>query len=259
MAERLDLKRLQDLLQTSFVGRAVSYHESTNSTMEVASREAEGGAPEGAIAIAEEQTAGRGRMGRRWVSSPGENLHVTIMVRPTLKHLRQLAVITPLAVCLAIEETAELSPRIKWPNDVLIEGRKVSGILAESELVEDRVLFATIGVGINVNADMSAYAEIKDIATSLATEVGHELSREEVLASMLNHFETLYEALRRDEDVTAGWKERLQTLGKRVKVVTSAGAEEGVAVDTDSDGALVLRRDDGTQVRVEAGELAAGP
>ena len=112
--------------------------------------------------------------------------------------------------------------------------------------------------GVNVNADMSTYGEIKDIATSLASETGQELSREEVLAATLNHFETLYQALGRGEVVSIGWKERLDTLGRQVKVQSSAGAQEGVAVDSDSDGALILRRQDGSHVRVEIGELEPG-
>ena len=254
----LDLDKVQALLRTEFVGRTVWYQESTTSTMEDAAREARAGGPEGGVAIAEDQSAGRGRMGRSWVSSPGENLHITIMVRPELAQLRHLVLITPLAVCLAIEELTELRPRIKWPNDVLIAGKKVCGVLAESALEDDRVLFALVGVGINVNADMSAYGEIKDIATSLASETGQELSREEVLAATLNHFETLYQALGRGEVVSIGWKERLETLGKQVTVQSSAGALEGVAVDSDSDGALILRRQDGSHVRVEVGELEPG-
>lgn len=258
VANRLDLDRVQALLRTKFVGRTVWYQESTISTMEDAAREARAGGPEGGVAIAEDQSAGRGRMGRSWVSSPGENLHITIMVRPELAQLRHLVLITPLAVCLAIEELTALRPRIKWPNDVLIAGKKVCGVLAESALEDERVLFALVGVGINVNADMSAYGEIKDIATSLASETERELSREEVLAATLNHFETLYQALGRGEVVSIGWKERLETLGKQVTVQSSAGTLEGVAVDSDSDGALILRRQDGSHVRVEVGELAPG-
>ncbi|MCI0849631.1 MAG: biotin--[acetyl-CoA-carboxylase] ligase, partial [Chloroflexi bacterium] len=123
----LDLDKVQALLRTEFVGRTVWYQESTTSTMEDAAREARAGGPEGGVAIAEDQSAGRGRMGRSWVSSPGENLHITIMVRPELAQLRHLVLITPLAVCLAIEELTELRPRIKWPNDVLIAGKKVCG------------------------------------------------------------------------------------------------------------------------------------
>ncbi|OGO51054.1 MAG: biotin--[acetyl-CoA-carboxylase] ligase [Chloroflexi bacterium RBG_16_68_14] len=257
MSERLDLDRLQAPLRTEFIGRAVFYEASITSTMEMARREAEAGAPEGALAIAEEQTAGRGRMGRSWVSPPGVNLYFTVILRPTLEQLRYLAIIAPLAVCQAIEETTGLFPRIKWPNDVIIDGSKVCGVLAESELAGDEVLFALVGIGVNVNLEPTAHPEIREIATSLRAELGREVAREEVLAATLNHFETLYRALRRGEVVSTGWKHRLDTLGKPVRVQTAGGFEEGVAVDADSDGALILRRDDGSHVRVEAGEVLA--
>jgi len=256
VSERLDLDRLQSLLRTEFAGRSVSYHQSVTSTMEVAKREAEAGAPEGTLVIAEEQTAGRGRMGRSWVSPPGVNLYVTVVLRPTLEQLRYLAVIAPLAVCQAVEETTGLLPRIKWPNDVAIGDKKVCGILVQSELAGDEVQFALAGIGINVNLDASAHEEIAQIATSLRAELGREVSREEVLAATLNHFETLYQALRRGEVVSMAWKHRLDTLGKHVRVESAGGAvEQGVAVDADSDGSLILRRDDGSHVRIEAGEV----
>ncbi len=256
MSNQFDLDRLQELLRTEFIGRSVSYERSTTSTMDMARGEAQAGGAEGTIAIAEEQTAGRGRMGRSWVSPAGVNLYVTIVLRPTLEELRYLSVIAPLAVCQAIEETTGLLPRIKWPNDVLIEGRKVCGILAESELADDEVIFALLGIGINVNLDVAAHAEIREIATSLRVELGREVAREEVLAATLNHAEALYQALRRGEVVSVGWKQRLDTLGKTVRVRAAGGLEEtGVAVDADSDGALILRRDDGSHVRVEAGEV----
>ncbi len=214
MSERLDLDRLQSLLRSGFIGRAVSYHESIPSTMDLARREAEAGMPEGAIAIAEEQTAGRGRMGRAWVSPAGVNLHFTVVLRPTLVQLRYLPVIAPLAVCQAIEETTALLPRIKWPNDVLIGGKKVCGVLPESELAGNEVLFALVGIGINVNLDVDAHPEIRDIATSLRAELGREMSREEVLAATLNRLEALYESAQGGgEAISSGWKQRLDTLG----------------------------------------------
>lgn len=225
--------------------------------MDLARRDAEEGAPEGAIVIAEEQTAGRGRMGRYWTSPPWVNLHFTLIIRPTLEQLRQLPVMVPLAVCQAIEERTGLFTRIKWPNDVLIEGKKVCGVLPESEVSGEEVLYALVGAGINVNLDAAAHPEIQEIATSLMAESGHEVSREEVLAATLNHLEALYEAARRGEVVSMGWKKRLDTLGKPVRVQAAGGAEEGVVVDADSDGSIILRRDDGSHVRLDAGEVLA--
>lgn len=253
----LDIDRVTSLLQTERLGRAVAYVDSTETTMADALREAEAGAKEGLVAIAEEQTAGRGRQGRSWVSPAGVNLYCTVVLRPSSQQVRSLPVITPLAVCQAIEETASLQPRIKWPNDVLIEGRKVCGILVQSELTDGAPAFALAGIGINVNLDVAAHEEIATIATSLRSELGREVSREQVLAATLNHLESLYDAAGRGDILSPGWKQRLETLGKPVRVEIGSVVEEGTAVDADSDGSLILRRDDGSHVRIDAGEVLA--
>jgi BirA family biotin operon repressor/biotin-[acetyl-CoA-carboxylase] ligase len=255
-AMSLDLEGFHARLRTEALGHTVFHFTSCASTMQEARREAEAGAPDGALVLAGEQTAGRGRMGRSWVSPPGVNIYLTIILRPPLEQLRQLSVIAPLAVSLAVEETTGLFPRLKWPNDVIIDGKKLSGILIESEIVENKVLFALVGVGINVNLDIAAHQEIGGIATSLFTELGHTVARGEVLASFLNHFEPLYQALRRGEVVSMDWKQRLDTLGKPVRIQFPGGAvESGVVVDADSDGSLILRHDDGSYVRIESGEV----
>ena len=251
-----DLAKLDSLLHTEYIGRNVSYHETADTTMRLAAGEAAAGAPEGTVVLAEEQTAGRGRMQRSWVSPPGVNLYFTLVLRPTLDHLRYLAVIAPLSVSLAIEETTGLFPRIKWPNDVLIEGKKVSGILLESMITGVDVANATHGIGINCNFDATAHEEIRDIATSLMTQLGRDVSREEVLAATLDNYESLYEALRRGEVISMDWKQRLDTLGKPVRIERAGGGfEAGTVVDADSDGSLILRRDDGSHVRIESGEV----
>lgn len=259
MAGEFSLEALQTQLRTSFVGRRAIYRRSVTSTMEVACGEAETGVPEGAVVIADEQTAGRGRLGRQWVSPPGSNLYLSVILRPPATHLRQLSIICPLAICQAVEEVTGLAAKIKWPNDVLVAARKVSGVLLDAELVGDRVQYAVAGIGLNVNFDPSTYEELRDIATSLKRELGREVSREAVLAALLNHLEQLYQAALRGEDVEQAWKERLDTLGRRVQVHFADRVEEGVAADTDSDGALILRRDDGTTVRIEAGEVTLRP
>jgi BirA family biotin operon repressor/biotin-[acetyl-CoA-carboxylase] ligase len=257
MSSQLDLDQLQSLLRTQFVGRSVTYEQSVTSTMDLARHEVETGAPEGAVVIAEEQTSGRGRLGRSWTSPAGVNLYFTVVLRPSMEQLRYLSVIAPLAVCQAIEEATGLQPRIKWPNDVSINDKKVAGILIESEITDGTVLFALVGPGINVNLDVAAHEEIRAIATSLRAELERDASREEVLAATLNHLESLYLALQRGDVVSMPWKHRLDTLGKHVRVSGPGGAliDEGVAVDADSDGSLILRRDDGSHVRVEAGEV----
>jgi BirA family biotin operon repressor/biotin-[acetyl-CoA-carboxylase] ligase len=146
-------------------------------------------------------------------------------------------------------------PVIKWPNDVLLEGKKVSGILIDSELERDRVLFAIAGIGLNVNFDPSSLPEIADIATSLSQKAGRELSRWELLPSLFQHFELLYQALRRGESLQQRWQSRLETLGKHIRVKVGERVEEGWAEATHEDGSLLLRRPDGTLTTLVSGEV----
>jgi BirA family biotin operon repressor/biotin-[acetyl-CoA-carboxylase] ligase len=251
----LSLDAVQALLDTKFIGRCAVYQASVSSTMDLARQEAEGGAPDGTVVVADEQTQGQGRRGRQWVSPPGGNIYATIILRPGRWDIRSLGMVAPLAVCEAIDTAADVRSVIKWPNDLLIEGRKVGGVLIDTRLRGDEVDFALVGVGINVNFDPSQHEEIREMATSLASELGRELSREELLAAFLNRFERLYLAARSDESVYEAWKARLETLGRRVEVRLGDRMEEGIAEDVDADGNLILRRTDGSTVVLAAGDV----
>jgi BirA family biotin operon repressor/biotin-[acetyl-CoA-carboxylase] ligase len=254
MSQEFSLEAFQARLATRYVGRRLLYYPSLASTQDVARQEAESGAPEGATILADRQTAGRGRLGRSWVSPAGGNLYFSVVLRPAAEHLRTLGMICPLAICQAVEEVTGLQPRLKWPNDVLVGPRKLAGVLIDSGLSGDKVDYAICGIGINVNFDVMAYEEIREIATSVSAELGREVAREELLAAVLGRFEALYEAARRGEPVHLAWKERLNTLGRRVRVGFADRVEEGIAEDAEPDGTLVLRRPDGSLVRIEAGD-----
>ncbi len=248
----LHLSALERRLTARWLGRRLVYLTSTGSTQDVARREAEAGAPHGTAVVAEEQTAGRGRFGRSWVSPAGKNIYVTLVLRPPLERLRPLSIVAPLAVALAIEDETGLSPRVKWPNDVVTAGRKLSGILIESELAGQEVRYALVGIGVNVNFDIEEGSEIAAVATSVKREIGREVQREALLAALLNRFEALY-----DDPALAfrEWRARLETLGRQVTVRFRDQAYEGLAEDVDGDGNLVLRRADGSRLTVEAGEV----
>jgi BirA family transcriptional regulator, biotin operon repressor / biotin---[acetyl-CoA-carboxylase] ligase len=251
----LDLTAIEAALQTSFTGRRFIYLTNTSSTMDVARAEAESGAEEGTVVLAEEQTAGRGRFGRQWLSPAGKNLYLTLLLRPTVDKLRRLSIITPLAVALAIEETTGLVPRIKWPNDVLLSGRKVAGILIETEFSGSEPRYALLGPGINVNFDIDPSSEIASIATSIKQELGAEASRESLLASFLNHIEALYTAPD-PRAVHEAWKSRLETLGRDVTLTFRDETFTGHADDVDDVGNLILRLPDGSTRPFEAGEVS---
>ncbi|TMF03980.1 MAG: biotin--[acetyl-CoA-carboxylase] ligase [Chloroflexi bacterium] len=234
----LNLAKVEEHLATRFVGRRVVYLTSTTSTMDVARQGAEAGAPDGTVVFAEEQTKGRGRFDRAWVSPSGKNLYLTLVIRPPLGRL-----------------STGLRPRIKWPNDVLIDGRKLSGVLIESEISGSAVQYALVGPGINVNFDIEQSPEIAAIATSIKRELGREASREELLAAFLNHFEALYEDAPKGDAAFQEWRSRLDTLGREVCVTFGDQLYEGTAEDVDRDGNLILVQADGSRRIVEAGEV----
>ncbi|MBI1885518.1 MAG: biotin--[acetyl-CoA-carboxylase] ligase [Chloroflexi bacterium] len=251
----LDFSRVEERLETKYVGRNIVYYTRTGSTQDIARREGEAGAPEGTAVVADEQTAGRGRLGRSFISPPNVNLYVTLVLKPPLERLNTLSVITPLAVAEAVESVAPISARIKWPNDILVNSRKACGILIESELSGDEVSYSLVGMGVNVNMDVEAYPEIADIATSLKRELGREVSREDLLVALLNRYEALYEAVKRGKAVHEAWRSRLETLGRQVQVRFGEQLEEGLAEDVDEKGSLILRRADGSRVIIAAGDV----
>ncbi|MBI2912784.1 MAG: biotin--[acetyl-CoA-carboxylase] ligase [Chloroflexi bacterium] len=242
-------------LTTAFVGRRLTCLPSATSTQDEARAQADAGAPEGTAVLAEEQTAGRGRLGRSWASPAGTNLYLTIVLRPTVERLRSLSIVAPLAVAEAVEETTGLSPGIKWPNDVLIRGRKLAGILIENELAGRSVRYSLVGIGLNVNLDVARVPEIAGIATSLRRELGREVSRGDVLAALLNRFEALYLQAPEGPAVLDAWRSRLETLGRQVRATFGRQVEEGLAEDVDAEGSLILRRPDGSRVSIAAGEV----
>ncbi len=220
--------------------------------MDVARDEAVAGAPHGAVVIAEEQTAGRGRFGRLWVSPAGKNLYLTLILRPDAARLRALSMVVPLAVCRAVEAVTPLRPVIKWPNDVLVGGRKLAGVLIEGESSGAELLYALAGIGLNVN-DPIDDPKIAGIATSLSRELGEETSRETALAALLNELEGAYNAA--PGDIYSGWRSRITTLGQSVRLTFRDEVYEGTAEDVDNEGSLILRLADGTRRTFEAGEV----
>lgn len=250
----MDIDTVQSLLATRRIGRPLLYLPSTGSTMDVARERARAGAPEGLVVVADEQTAGRGRLGRSWVAPAGVNLSLSVLLRPSLDVMKRLGMIAPLAVADAVAAVSGVAVGFKWPNDVRVGQRKLSGVLIEGELEGERPQFAIAGVGLNVNLDTAAYPEIADIATSIAREHGRPVSREETLAALLNAFDRWY-GEPGSEAVRLAWRSRLETLGREIDVTFAGRTEHGVAEDVDAEGSLILRRRDGSRVVLPAGEV----
>ena len=241
-------------LETRFIGQRVIHFLSHGSTMEAARQEARRAAAEGTVVITEEQTAGRGRVKRVWLSPKG-SISLSVVLYPAISQLPYLIMLTSVAVARSIEATAGLKAQLKWPNDVLIEGKKVCGTLIENELQGDKVAWAIIGIGINANIRMRDFPEIAATATSLSGELGKNISRVEIIRRLLVEMEKLYLSLGDGELIYQEWRNRLITLGRRVQVVEGEKTLVGVAEAVSKDGILVLRHDDGSVSHVVAGDV----
>jgi len=242
-------------LKTDFIGQKVIVYPSLTSTNDIARREAKKGAREGTVVLAEEQTAGRGRIKRAWLSPKG-SIALSIILHPTPAQLPYLIMAASLASARCIEKVGSLEAQIKWPNDVLINDKKVCGILIESDVRGSAVDYAVIGIGINVNLKTADFPEIAATATSLSQELGRELSRREMIRYLLVEVESLYLALPEGDIVFREWRDRLVTLGKEVEVSSGKTSYKGVAESVASDGSLFLRQPDGSLIKIVAGDVS---
>jgi BirA family biotin operon repressor/biotin-[acetyl-CoA-carboxylase] ligase len=181
-------------LKTSLIGQKVIYYPCVPSTMDAARQEARRGAKEGTVIIAREQTGGRGRLKRTWLSPTG-NIALSLVLYPDIVYLPYLVMIASLAVVHSIEAVTGLKTQIKWPNDILIGGKKVCGILIENEVRGNRAAYAIIGIGINVDLNVADFTEISNTATSLNKESDRVVSRTKIIRSLLTELERLYLAL----------------------------------------------------------------
>jgi len=251
---------VKPLLRTKWLGRTIHYFHTIDSTNSKAYQLALQGAEEGEIVIAESQTKGRGRLGRHWFSPPFLNLYLSIILRPKIPP-QQASLITLMAAVAtadAIQKYSGLLAAIKWPNDILLGGRKVAGLLNEIHSEMDRIHFVILGIGVNLNVDAKKFSrEIRQVATSLRKETGEAVSRKAFLQSLLEELERWYGVFLKGGGavVLEAWKERARIKGKRVKVASFGETLTGVAVDVDSDGALILETRDGERRRIVAGDV----
>lgn len=259
--DRLYGHELISLLKGMVFGRQVIYRETVVSTNELAKELARKEAEEGTVVIAEEQTGGKGRMERVWYSPPGQGLWFSTILRPVIKPVdaSKLTLVSAVAVAKTIREVADIPAGIKWPNDVLVNQRKVAGILIEMSAEIDRINYLVLGIGVNVSLDgTSIPGELANVATSLEAENKLKVTRVELLAALLNNLDKLYEDFLagKFKQILNSWKEMSVTLNRRVKVISGSEVEEGVASDLDEDGALVLLKSDGSHKRILSGDVS---
>jgi BirA family biotin operon repressor/biotin-[acetyl-CoA-carboxylase] ligase len=265
--DALSEERIRATLTTEVFGRELVYLPSTGSTNNVAKDLAAQGAPEGTVVLADVQTAGRGRLRRRWVAPPGTCLLCSILFRPDLPltQAQRLTMLCSLAAADAVTQVAELPVSLKWPNDLIVQTpnsklrslawKKLAGVLTETGVTGQRLDFLVVGIGINVNVGSDALPALAPDATSILAETGREVDRAVLLAALLAGAETRYARLRTGESPRVEWAARLATLGQSVEVSISEGTLAGVAEAVDENGALLLRTPDGLCHRLLAGDV----
>ncbi len=249
-------------LQARHLTGPIHHYETLDSTNDLAKELGTRGAPEGTVVVAETQTRGRGRLGREWESPPGLGLYVSLVLRPQLPpmELPQITLTTAVAVVRAVRRVTGLAPGIKWPNDLIVSGKKLGGILTEMETESDRIRYLVVGLGLNVN-NPEFPPELRGLATSLALEAGRLFSRVSILQAWLEEFEGLYERFLHQgfPEILEVWKRHTVTLGKQVTVRQGPREIQGQAEDVAPDGALLIRVASGEVVRVTSGEITPGP
>lgn len=231
------------------------HYPCVTSTMDIASQLAKEGVKEGTVIIASEQTQARGRLGRTWVSPAGESISLSVVLRPTVVQLKQLNMVASLATLRSITAVAGVRPSIKWPNDILMNGRKVSGILIENIFEGANLKAAVVGIGINVNFDPASFPEIAATATTLSIEAGRSISSQDLTRHLLNELDELYRGLQQAGTIYDSWIPFVETLGKWVRVRSGDHVLEGHAVSVTDNGSLILRRSDGSTLILDAGEV----
>ncbi len=247
-------------LETKEIGRFLKFYETVTSTQTIAKEMAVKGAEHGTLIVADEQTKGRGRLVREWYSPKGTGLWYSIIIRPEipLQNAGQLTLLTAVAIVKAIEQTAGLKPQIKWPNDILINGRKVCGILTELQAEENRVQSVIIGIGMNVNQDPGDFPEtLQNIATSLKIEADKQISRVKLLQNFCYQFEQLLNLYTAEgfSPVKTLWETYTMSIDRQITARTLKGNYTGYAMGIDDSGALLLRRDDGEIMHIYSADI----
>lgn len=256
-------QEIRTRLNSSVLGREIRYFDTTQSTNNEAKKLAAEGCPEGMLVVAECQNAGRGRLSRGWFSPAGKGIWMSVVLRPPFspQEAPKCTLMAAVAVNNAIREIAHIDSGIKWPNDILYNGRKLVGILTEMNAEMDAINYVVIGMGINVNIDESEFPEeLSAIASSISAAAGYKIDRVGLLSAILKHLEKSYtEAVQNGfGSLLDEWRAQSITLGQEVDVIGSNRNFSGIAVNIDDDGALLVKKGDSLE-RVLAGDVSIRP
>jgi BirA family biotin operon repressor/biotin-[acetyl-CoA-carboxylase] ligase len=257
---KLNVERLQEGLRTKRLGKSILFSSQVESTNDLAKELATNGASEGTVVIAETQTCGRGRLGREWVS-PFGGLWFSVILRPELKPSETvgLVFVAGLAVTEILHELYGLEAETKWPNDVLVNGKKICGVLAETKTTGKKVNYVIVGVGVNVNFDAAKVfaEEVRKTAVSVENVLGKKIELEELFKAVLEKLEEFYELFLREgfDSILKEWKKYAGFLSHQVEVTSGTEKLVGLALDIANNGSLILGLEDGTVKRVFVGDV----
>jgi len=264
LANDPDLLHADDLVarlgKTKVIGRDIRVFQATTSTNDVVEKLARDGVKEGVVVFAESQTKGRGRLGRKWISPAGKGLWFSILLRPELRpqEATQLTVAAATALWRAIHAETGMSAEIKWPNDILLRGKKVAGILTEMSAELDRVKYLILGVGVDVNQSANEFPpDVRKMATSLRTELGRPILRAELATAILRELDQDYARVCAGHfaEVADEWEAHCTTLGRQVTITMGERKIRGRAESLGDDGALLVRTEHGHLERIIGGDV----
>lgn len=246
-------------LNTETVGRNLVVLDKIDSTNNEAKRMAENGAAAGTLVISDSQTAGKGRRGRSWSSPDGSSIYMTLMMRPDINPVKapMLTLVAAMAVRKAVHEASGIQSMIKWPNDLVCNGKKICGILTEMSAEPDFINYVVIGIGINVNIE-GFPDEIKDTATSLKIESGHYIDRNHIISEFCNYFESYYNKFTGSgmKMLTEEYNANLINFGRHIRVLDPSGEFTGISKGINENGELLVVKEDGSTVTVMSGEVS---
>jgi BirA family biotin operon repressor/biotin-[acetyl-CoA-carboxylase] ligase len=256
----INAAKLMQGLQTKTLGKVLRIYDEVDSTQNIAHSLVRQGAIEGTLVLAEQQNAGRGRMGRNWFSPKGKGIWMSLILKPTIsmQFTPQLTLLAAVALCRAIQAHIPHQVGIKWPNDLLINGRKISGILLESSAEDERLNYVIAGIGISVNLLPEDYPdELRTKATSLCIEKGQPVEREQLICDFLLQLEVLLELYTQQgfAPIRSLWEALTISLHNPIRIQTSKGWVEGVANAIDEMGALLVTLSDGEIIKLYSGDI----
>ncbi|WP_029324102.1 biotin--[acetyl-CoA-carboxylase] ligase, partial [Butyrivibrio sp. AE3004] len=259
----MNIDKIRTMIDTRWVAKEVSFFDIIDSTNNVAKAAGDEGRQSGFLAVADRQDAGRGSRGRKWISPSGYNIFMSLMIRPKIPMDKAagLTLIMALSIAEAIDEVAGVKTNIKWPNDIVLNKRKICGILTELHMEPDQKdYFVVIGAGINVNQPIELFPEeIRNTAGSVFSETGNNTDRAALIGACMKHFESNYENYVKAQDLRMlknTYESRLINIGKEVRILDPKGEYEAVADGITDEGALVVTCKDGRRTEINAGEVS---